>query len=115
MITVYGIKNCDTVKKALKWFDAKGIEYTFFDYKKQHPSEAQLKQWIDTFGWDVVVNKRGTTYRKLDETTKNRLNADTAAAVLLENNSMIKRPIVETESTPLIGFKADEYEQHFTH
>lgn len=113
MTTLYGIKNCDTVKKAVKWLNDNGIEHQFFDYKKELPSTKQVNAWIEQFGWDVVLNKRGTTYRKLDDATKANLNADNATALLLANPSMIKRPIIETDTGNLIGFKADQYADHF--
>ena len=110
MITLYGIKNCDTVKKAIKYLDSLGIEYQFFDYKKQLPSTELVQSWVEQFGWDTVLNKRGTTYRKLDEDTKASLHADNVVDVLLANPSAIKRPVLVTENTTLIGFKADEYQ-----
>ena len=109
MVTLYGIKNCDSVKKAMKYLDELNIEYTFFDYKKQLPSADLLASWVAEFGWDTVLNKRGTTYRKLDENIKQSLNADTVTEVLLANPSAIKRPILSTQKTTLIGFNADEY------
>ena len=109
MITLYGIKNCDSVKKAIKYLDARDIEYQFFDYKKQLPSDELIASWVAEFGWDRVLNKRGTTYRKLDEESKQSLNADTVTQMLLANPSAIKRPILSTDTTTLIGFNADEY------
>ena len=110
MITLYGIKNCDTVKKATKCLDSLGLEYEFFDYKKTLPSADLVQSWVTQFGWDKVLNKRGTTYRKLDENTKENLNADNVVEVLLANPSAIKRPILVSSKTTLIGFNADEYQ-----
>lgn len=107
--TLYGIKNCDSVKKAIKHLDSLGIEYDFFDYKKQLPSSDTIQHWVTQFGWDTVLNKRGTTYRKLGDEVKENLNADNVVDVLLANPSAIKRPILSTAQTTLIGFKADEY------
>ena len=97
-ITVYGIPNCDTVKKARNWLDAKGIAYTFHDYKKQGADTARIADWIAKAGLDKVVNKAGTTYRKLDDAQKASLGSDGAPAVLAGNTSVIKRPIVEWDN-----------------
>lgn len=113
MITMYGIKNCDTIKKARRWLEDNGIEYRFFDYKSEGAPADKLPLWIEQFGWETVLNKRGTTYRKLDEATKASLNADSAVQVLLDTPSMIKRPVLETDGTTLIGFKAEEYASLF--
>ena len=110
MIKLYGITNCETVKKARAWLDAKHIRYEFVDFKKAPPSAAQLKQWIDVLGADRVVNRRGTTWRKLDPATHAR--ADTkagAVTVLVEHPSAIKRPVIEAGQHLVIGFDADTY------
>lgn len=108
-ITLYGIPNCDTVKKARTWLDAKGIAYTFHDYKKQGADSERIARWIATAGLDKVVNKAGTTYRKLDEADKATLAGDGAPAVLAANTSVIKRPIVEHPGGLLVGFKEAEW------
>jgi Spx/MgsR family transcriptional regulator len=113
-MVVYGIKNCDTVKKTLKWLTANDLEFTFFDYKKEQPSTEQLTQWIETFGLMTVVNKRGTTYRNLSDEEKASLTTEhgveNAIKLLTEHTSMIKRPIVETQNQTLIGFKEADYQ-----
>ncbi|MBJ7445749.1 MAG: arsenate reductase [Sphingobium sp.] len=109
-ITVYGIPNCDTVKKARNWLDSKGIAYTFHDYKKLGANPAQIAQWIATAGLDKVVNKAGTTYRKLDDAHKVALGGVGASAILAEHTSVIKRPVVEHPGGVLIGFKQDQWE-----
>jgi len=110
-IDFYGIPNCDTVKKARKWLEAEGIDYTFHDYKKEGADAGRVASWIDAKGVDVVLNKRGTTYRKLSDAEKSQADdpAD-AAKLLVENPSMIKRPVVEHDGGLLVGFKADEWE-----
>lgn len=108
-ITVYGIPNCDTVKKARNWLDAKGLGYTFHDYKKQGADPARITAWIAAAGRNVVVNKAGTTYRKLDDAQKAALEDDGAAQVLVQNTSVIKRPIVEHPGGLLVGFKEAEW------
>lgn len=117
MITVFGIKNCDTVKKSLKWLEANNISYEFYDYKKLSPKREWLIEQIAQHGLDTIVNKRGTTYRKLDDSLKASLDVDTAPNLLVENPSMIKRPILCYQNNPksksLVGFKSEQYEQFF--
>lgn len=108
-VTVYGIPNCDTVKKARHWLDAHGIAFTFHDYKKQGADPARIADWIAKAGLDKVVNKAGTTYRKLDDAQKAALAGEGAPAVLAENTSVIKRPIVEHAGGLLVGFKEAEW------
>lgn len=108
-IDLYGIPNCDTVKKARVWLDAHGLEYTFHDYKKEGADPAKLAAWIEATGVDAVLNRRGTTFRKL--TPAEQANIDPAKAVTLleQHPSMIKRPIVEHAGGVLVGFKEDEW------
>lgn len=108
-ITLYGIPNCDTVKKARTWLDAKGIAYVFHDYKKHGADPARIAQWVAKVGLDKVVNKAGTTYRKLDDAQKAALAGDGAPAVLAGNTSVIKRPLVEHPGGLLVGFKEAEW------
>ncbi len=107
--TVYGIPNCDTVKKARKWLDGEGIDYVFHDYKKQGVPEQHLKAWIADQGWEPILNKRGTTFRKLPDADKQDIDPAKAETLLLANPSMIKRPIVEYAGGMLVGFDADEW------
>ncbi|MGB1464724.1 MAG: ArsC family reductase [Alcanivorax nanhaiticus] len=109
-LTIFGIKNCDTMKKAMKWLDDNGVAYHFHDYKKEGVPEASLKQWLDALGWDIVINKRGTTWRKLDDDTKNTMDAAKAVTVALENPSIIKRPILQNDKILTAGFKANEWQ-----
>lgn len=107
---LYGIPNCDTVKKARVWLDAKGIEYTFHDYKKEGADAAKVTSWIADKGVDVVLNRRGTTFRKLSDADKAAAgDSDRAAALLVEHPSMIKRPVVEHGGGILVGFNADDW------
>ncbi|GLT15649.1 ArsC family reductase [Vibrio algivorus] len=110
MITMYGIPNCDTIKKAKKWLEAEGIDYHFHDYRKSGIDAELITSFFQKFGWEAVVNKRGTTYRQLSDEQKNTLNQNSAISLLTENPAMIKRPILITESTAIIGFKAADYE-----
>ena len=110
MIHLYGIPNCDTVKKARVWLDAQGHAYTFHDYKKEGAEPDRIAGWIAAAGLDVVVNRKGTTFRALSDADKERAaDAATAPALLAANPSVIKRPIVEHDGGLLVGFKADEW------
>lgn len=108
-ITLYGIPNCDTVKKARAWLDERGLAYTFHDYKKQGANAGKLNAWVAAAGWEKVLNRAGTTFRKLPDTDKSDLDAGKAVAVMLANPSCIKRPIVEHDGGLLVGFKPDEW------
>lgn len=110
MYTIYGIKNCDTMKKAFKWLTDAGIEYQFHDYKKDGVPSEQLDSWLSELGWESLINRRGTTWRKLDETVREGMTTESARAVILENPSIIKRPLLDTGSERVLGFKADDYE-----
>lgn len=111
MITLYGIPNCDTIKKARKWLTDNGIEYTFHDYKKLGVPEKELRGWVKKLGWETLLNKRGTTWRKLDDDVKDSVDEKAAIQIMLENASIIKRPVLVSGKTLLVGFKADDYEQ----
>lgn len=108
---LYGIPNCNTVKTARTWLESHQQAYEFHDFKKQGVPEVNLKQWLETLGWETVVNKRGTTWRKLDAATQAQV-IDNASAlpVLLANPSLIKRPVLETETVLLAGFNESQYE-----
>ncbi|GAA5101612.1 Spx/MgsR family RNA polymerase-binding regulatory protein [Wohlfahrtiimonas larvae] len=115
MIEVYGIPNCDTVKKARVWLTDNNIEFTFQDFKKITVETATIQNWIDAFGLDVVINKRGTTWRKLSDDEKALCeSADTVIPLILSNLSMVKRPIlVQDGKAVLIGFKAEDWAKYF--
>jgi len=103
---VYGIKNCDTVKKALTWLKAKDIDFEFHDYKTQGISEAKLKAWCEQVAWETLLNKKGTTWRKLDEAAQASVtNAASAIKIMVANTSVIKRPVIEKKGKVLVvGF-----------
>ncbi len=111
MIKIYGIPNCDTMKKARRWLEANGIEYDFHDYKKLGVPEKNLKNWVKQTGWEAVLNKRGTTWRKLDAEAKDNIDKATAIQVMLSNPSIIKRPVLESGKLLLVGFNEDQYKQ----
>jgi Spx/MgsR family transcriptional regulator len=104
MLKIYGIKNCDTLKKSLKWAEEKGLEFTFHDYRKEGVTEALLKSFIATFDLDILVNKRGTTWRKLPDELKDQLDEESALKIMMDNPAIIKRPIFVTGSEKFIGF-----------
>ncbi len=109
-IEMYGIANCDTIKKARKWLDARSLGYTFHDYKKEGADPARLAAWIAAAGVDAVVNRKGTTFRALPDADKARAaDSHTAVALLVQHPSMIKRPIVEYPGGVLIGFTEDAW------
>lgn len=108
-ITVYGIKNCDTVKKVLKWLDSNGVIYNFHDYKKNDPDINILKQAIDQYGWEIVINKRGTTWRKLPDDIKTNTNNNNVIDLAIKNPSIIKRPMVAKGDHILLGFDETIY------
>ena len=111
MIKIYGIPNCDTMKKARRWLDDNGVEYEFHDYKKLGVPEKELTHWVREAGWETVLNKRGTTWRKLDDDIKESIDEASAIRIMLENPSIIKRPVLESGNTLLIGFKQADYQQ----
>ncbi|PVX42946.1 Spx/MgsR family transcriptional regulator [Pasteurella langaaensis DSM 22999] len=114
MITVYGIKNCDTVKKALKWLAANNIEHKLHDYRVEGLDANFLVQAESQFGWQALVNKRSTTWRNLDDNLKKTLDKSTALQVLAEQPTLIKRPIILQDGIALIGFDEKEYAQALT-
>ncbi|MBT8427646.1 MAG: ArsC family reductase [Erythrobacter sp.] len=108
-IHLYGIPNCDTVKKARKWLDANGIDYVFHDYKKEGADPARLESWADEAGWEVLLNKRGTTFRKLSDGEKADIDEPKAIALMTEHPSMIKRPVAEYAGGILVGFNDEAW------
>ena len=112
-VTIYGIKNCDTMKKARKWLADHVIEAEFHDYKASGIDRAHLERWCTVAGWETVLNRAGTTFRKLDDADKQDLDQEKAIALMLAQPSMIKRPVLETSDRIIIGFKPDRYEQFF--
>jgi arsenate reductase len=113
IVTIHGIKNCDTMKKAFAWLDAHGVAYDFHDYKKAGVTDAQLSRWSDAAGWETVLNRAGTTFRKLPDGDRQNLTRDKAIALMIASPSMIKRPVLEIGGTVEIGFKPERYEGLF--
>ena len=113
-ITLYGIKACDTMKKARVWLDQHGVAYDFHDYKKAGIDATRLGLWVDEHGWETVLNRAGTTFRKLPETDKANLDRDKAIALMIAQPSMIKRPVLDLGDRRLVGFRPDAYAAAFT-
>jgi arsenate reductase (glutaredoxin) len=108
--TLYGIKNCDTMKKARAWLDANGVAYAFHDYKAQGIDRARLESWARDVGWETILNRAGTTFRKLPEADRAGLDEGRALALMLDQPSMIKRPVLDLGGKLIVGFKAEQYE-----
>jgi len=108
-VTIYGIKNCDTMKKARAWLDGRGIAYEFHDYKTAGIERAQLEGWARAVGWETLLNRAGTTFRKLPEADKAGLTERTAIALMLAQPSLIKRPVLDAGGTLLVGFQPERY------
>ena len=113
-ITVYGIPSCDTMKKARKWFDNNGISYEFHDYKKAGIDRESLHGWSKQLGWEALLNRRGTTWRKLDDSVKADIDETRALDLMVEHTSMIKRPVVEYDGGLLLGFDEAAYAKAFS-
>lgn len=115
VIIVYGIPNCDTVKKTLTWLKAKKIDFVFHDYKKEGIDKKKLTEWCKHAGWETVLNKKGTTWRKLSPSEQAEIrNITTAVNFMKENTSAIKRPIIEAKNDILVGFDDARYAEFFT-
>ncbi|MEZ8822736.1 ArsC family reductase [Vibrio amylolyticus] len=112
-VTMYGIPNCDTIKKAKKWLEANDVDYVFHDYRKQGVDSGLVTQFVQGLDWEQVVNKRGTTYRQLPQEQKDTLTVESAIALLVEQPAMIKRPILAVNDELHLGFKAEQYQSIF--
>jgi Spx/MgsR family transcriptional regulator len=109
--TLYGIKNCDTMKKVRAWLDAKGVPYAFHDYKVEGIDRPRLEAWAGGVGWETLLNRSGTTFRKLPDSDKAGLDERKAIALMLAQPSMIKRPVLDLNGRILVGFKPELYEE----
>ncbi|MBX3429297.1 MAG: ArsC family reductase [Hyphomonadaceae bacterium] len=112
-VTIYGIKNCDTMKKARTWLDDHGVAYTFHDYKAEGIDKASLERWAKEVGWEILLNRAGTTFRKLPDAQREGVTEKKAIALMLEQPSMIKRPVLDVGSKLLVGFKPEAYAKQF--
>ena len=112
-LTLYGIPNCDTVKKARRWLDDRGVAYVFHDYKKQGLDAGILRAWVDELGWETLLNRRGTTWRKLPDSMREGLDQEGAIRAMLENPSLIRRPVLDTGAARQVGFSESQYQELF--
>ncbi len=112
-VTVYGIRNCDTIKKTRRWLDDNGISYEFHDYKKSGIDEATLKQWATKIDWGKLINRRGTTWRKLDDADQKDITLSKAIKLMQKNTSLIKRPVIQHGDNVLVGFDEAEFAEQF--
>jgi arsenate reductase len=112
-VTIYGIKNCDTMKKARSWLDGRGVAYDFHDYKASGIAPAVLEGWAKEVGWETLLNRAGTTFRKLPDGDRDGIDEKKAIALMVAQPSMIKRPVLDIDGRLLVGFKPDRYEAAF--
>ncbi|MGE6107671.1 ArsC family reductase [Aeromonas sobria] len=112
-VTLYGIKNCDTIKKARKWLADAGVDHRFHDHRADGLSPAQLDGWLAQLGWEALLNTRGTSFRALPEEARQGLDTAKARALMLEHPAMIKRPLLDLDGELHLGFKADQYQSLF--
>lgn len=112
-VVLHGIPNCDTVKKARAWLDSRGVAYGFHDFKKAGVTESLLRDWVAQVGWETLLNRTGTTFRKLPETLRAGLDAEKAIMIMLAQPSAIKRPVVTGAGALIVGFKPDLWDAHF--
>ena len=113
MITLYGIKNCDTVKKARRWLEQQGIEYTFHDFREDGLDPDSVRGWIDELGWETLVNRRSTSWKQLDPARRESMDADSALEAILEQPTLIKRPLLDVGHERLTGFSPAQYQALF--
>lgn len=112
-VVIYGIPNCDTMKKARKWLDGQGVEYEFHDYKKRGIDADRLRAWVAELGWEALLNRRGMMWRKLPEETRAGMDEENAIRVMLETPSIIRRPVLDTGDARLVGFSEAKYRDLF--
>jgi len=110
---LYGIKNCDTVKKARRWLEANDVAFDFHDFRADGLDQATIESWLQKVSWEVLLNKRGTTWRKLDDPRKDDINEAIAIELMLSNPTLIKRPVVTANNDCMVGFKEADYTSYF--
>ncbi len=113
-VKMYGIKNCDTIKKARAWLEKNGIDYVFHDYRKEGIDQKMLNAWLKSLDWEDLLNRRGTTWRKLPESTRETMNRKAAVNLMLEQPAIIKRPLLETNGELTLGFSEENYRNIFS-
>ena len=112
-VTIYGIKNCDTMKKARSWLEGRGVAYRFHDYRVEGLEPERLASWREALGWEALVNRSSATWRQLPDADKAGIDGDKAAALMLANPTLIKRPLLDVDGKLTVGFKPDDYEAIF--
>lgn len=112
--TVFGIKNCDTVKKARRWLDNAGVSYTFHDVREDGLNKSQVSRWAKSLGWETLVNKRSTTWKQLDDAVRQSLDDNSVIAVILEHPTLVKRPLLDVDSQYYVGFSEKTYQSIFS-
>ena len=115
MITLYGIKNCDTIKKARKWLEDRGVEYQFHDVREAGLARETVAQWLAELGWETVVNKRSTTWKGLPQSTRDNMNDSAALEAILDQPTLFKRPLLDIGHERRCGFSAAKYQDIFNH
>jgi len=113
-ITLYGINNCDTIRKAKRWLEDRDIDYQFHDYRKDGISTSQISSWADELGWETLLNKRSTSWRNLDNAQRDAINISTAITLMSEQPTLIKRPLLDIDGAKLIGFDESQYSETFS-
>jgi Spx/MgsR family transcriptional regulator len=113
MVTLYGISNCDTVRKARAWLDGHGVSYQFHDFKRSGLDEPQVQGWVAELGWETLVNRRGTTWRGLPEPERDRIDEESAIRLMVEHPSLIRRPVLDTGEARHVGFSESRYQELF--
>jgi arsenate reductase len=111
MLTIYGIPNCDTCRKARKWLADHGVDYRFHDLRADGLTISKVRHWVDSVGWEALLNRRSATWRQLPEGDRDKLTADKAVTLLVAHPTLVKRPVAETAGTVMVGFAADEYDK----
>ena len=114
MLILFGIKNCDSVKKAKKWLESSGIQYKYHDFRQDGIDRHKLEIWISTLGWESVINRRSTSWKALDSKMKDQIDSKRAIELILKYPTLVKRPVVESSNILLVGFKAAEYAEYFS-
>ena len=114
MVILYGIKNCDSVKKARKWLDNRTVDYEFHDLRTDGLPAESVEQWLKELGWETLINKRSTSWKQLDAETRKNMNTETAKAAIMAQPTLIKRPLLDTGHSRFTGFLAENYEKIFT-
>ena len=115
VVTIYGIPNCDTMKKARAWLGENAVDYHFHDYKKAGIDERRLRSWVEELGWEALLNRRGMMWRRLPQGVRENIDEEAAVRVMLETPSIIKRPVLDIETARYIGFSPEQYAQIFFH